>query len=224
MMEQECYLCGKKASETPEGGLTRDHLPPRNLFPSPRPSNLITVSCCHACNNQAHKDDEYLRLAVSGYYNTNPRGKQIWKDKVIASTLRKGRLRKSVDDMNASFKKIALITPEGVKDAYEVTIKRAPIDRVLTRMTKGFLARLHHEINRSELTFRITQVDQFKLNDPVFDEIRKALLYFQRGDGVYRCWHRVEDYSLKGVWVHMFFDSATYLVEHTSDRKIMMPW
>ena len=197
---------------------------PENLFPSPRPSDLITVPCCRACNNQAHEDDEYLRLAVSGYYNTNPIGKQIWKDKVIASTLRRRRLRKSVDDMSASFKRIGLITPQGVKDAYEVTIKRAPIDRVLTRMTKGFLAQLHPEINRSELNFRITQLDQFKLNDPVFEEIRKELLYFQRGDGVYRCWHRVEDYSLKGAWVHMFFDSATYLVEHTSDRRIVMPW
>jgi hypothetical protein len=223
-MERECYLCGKRANETPEGRLTRDHLPPKNLFPPSRPPNLITVHCCYACNNQEHKDDEYLRLAVSGYYNTNDAGKQIWNEKVQGSTLKKGRLRKSVDDIRGSLKKIALITPESIKDAYEMTLERDPIDRVLTRMTKGFLARFHPEINRHELTFRADQLDQFQLNDPAFNRILKALDYFQKGSGVYRCWHRIEDYSFNGVWVHMFFDCAAFFVEQSSDRKIVMPW
>ena len=63
-----CYLCGKTGKETPEGKLTREHVPPRNLFPEPRPSDLITVPCCGDCNHRAHEDDEYLRLAVSGYH------------------------------------------------------------------------------------------------------------------------------------------------------------
>ena len=225
MTEQECYLCGQKASATPEGKLTRDHLPPKNLFLPPRPSDLITLPCCNACNNQAHEDDEYLRLAVSGYLNNNPIGKRIWREKAVGSTIRKRRLRKPVDAMAASLKRIALITPEGVEDAVEVEIKRAPIDRALTRMTKGFLALLHPEIDRTLLTFRTTQLDQFKLNDPGFGEIRKVLSYFQRGNGVYRCWYGLDaEYSLKGGWIHMFFDSAAYLVEHTSDRRIVMPW
>jgi hypothetical protein len=110
MTEQECYLCGKKASETPERKLTRDHLPPKNLFLPPRPADLITVPCCYACNHQAHEDDEYLRLAVTGYYNTNAIGQQTWKEKSVGSTIRKRRLRKSVDAMSASFKTIGLIT------------------------------------------------------------------------------------------------------------------
>jgi hypothetical protein len=94
-MEEECYLCGKKASETPDGRLTRDHIPPKNLFPPPLPEDLITVPCCYECNNAAHKDDEYLRF-LSGLYNTSAMGKQIWKEKVVGSTLRTGRLSKLV--------------------------------------------------------------------------------------------------------------------------------
>lgn len=203
--ERQCYLCGKKASETPEGKLTRDHLPPRNLFPEPRPSDLITVPCCKQCNHNAHNDDEYLRLAVSGYYNSNTIGKRIWKEKAVGSTLKKRRLRKSVDAMGASFKNIALITPEGVKDAVEVTIERAPVDRALTRITKGLLSLLYPDVDRRELSFQMTQLDQFKLNDRGFEQIRKRLYYLQRGNGVYRCWYGVEAaYSLRGAWVHMF--------------------
>lgn len=126
--------------------------------------------------------------------------------------------------MAASFKNIALITPVGLADAVEIKIERAPIDRVLTRMTKGFLSLWYPEIDRSELTFRMTQLDQFKLNDPGFAEIRRALFHFTKGDNVYRCWYGVEDYSFKGVWIHMFFDSAAYLVEHTSERRLVLPW
>jgi hypothetical protein len=222
---QRCYLCGKSADETPEGKLTREHVPPRNLFPQPRPSDLITVPCCAKCNHDAHKDDEYLRLAVSGYYNTNQLGKRIWKEKAVGSTLRKKRLRGSVDAMAKSFKKIALITPRGVEDALEVMIKKAPVNRSLVRITAGLLSILYPEIDRNELSFTMTQLDQFKLNDAGFRQIQRMLRYFQKGNGVYRCWHYVETtYSLKGAWVHMFFDSAAYLVEQSSERILVPPW
>ena len=219
MREQECYLCGKKASATPEGDLTRDHLPPKNLFPQPRPDNLITVPCCYACNNQAHKDDEYLRLGVSGYYNNNPIGKRIWKEKAVESTMRKRRLPELVATMGESIKKIALITPQGVKDAFEVTIERAPIDRALTRMTKGFLARLYPEIDRTLLTFRVTQLDQFKVNDAGFEKIRKALYYFQRGDGVYRCWYGVDNTYLLWAFGYTCFLIPLHLLWNTGPTE-----
>ena len=119
--KQECYLCGKKASQTAEGTLTCEHLPPKNLFPSPRP-HLITVPCCLTCNNQASNDDEYFRVALSAGYNANKTGKEIWTEKVKGRTLKKGRISESVNKIRSSLKRIALITPEGVKDAAEATI------------------------------------------------------------------------------------------------------
>ena len=55
----ECVYCGERRT------LSRDHVPPANLFSTPRPSNLVTVPCCDACNNAASKDDEYFRLAIT---------------------------------------------------------------------------------------------------------------------------------------------------------------
>ena len=223
--DEKCYLCGRAAKETPEGQLTRDHLPPKNLFLPPRPSDLITVPCCYQCNNDSHEDDEYLRVAVTACYNTNPVGKKTWEEKTVGSTVRKKRLSKSIDKMAVSLKRIALITPEGrVLDAFEGKIDRARVDGVLTRMTKGFLSRLYPEIERSELSFQAEQIDPFKLNDPLFRFATSQLFRFQRGHAVFRCWHGVEEYSHTGMWVHMFFDSAVYVVSHTSDRRIVMPW
>lgn len=53
-----CIYCNRAESDSP------DHVPPRSLFPPPRPSNLITVPCCRACNESFAKDDEYFRMAM----------------------------------------------------------------------------------------------------------------------------------------------------------------
>src|SRR5688500_18167485 len=76
----KCYLCG--ATEN----LTRDHIPPKGLFPKPRPSNLYTVPCCYSCNNGAAKEDEYLRVAASSLINANTTGKAAF-ERVVESTL-----------------------------------------------------------------------------------------------------------------------------------------
>lgn len=55
---EECAFCGKRDE------LTRDHVPPKSIFAKPRPSDLITVPCCRACNRQWSTDDEYFQLAM----------------------------------------------------------------------------------------------------------------------------------------------------------------
>src|SRR5208283_2514674 len=55
----ECLYCGRVRP------LTRDDVPPKNLFPKPRPSNLITVPSCQKCNQSFMLDDEYFRLVIA---------------------------------------------------------------------------------------------------------------------------------------------------------------
>lgn len=51
-----CVYCGKYE------GVTDDHVPPRSLFPKPRPDNLVTVPACHDCNQGFCDDDEIFAL------------------------------------------------------------------------------------------------------------------------------------------------------------------
>src|SRR5262245_49176576 len=53
-----CVYCGATDN------LTDDHIPPKNLFPRPRPSNLITVPACLTCHSTTSKDDENFRLRL----------------------------------------------------------------------------------------------------------------------------------------------------------------
>ena len=56
---KSCIYCGSTID------ITADHVPPKNIFPAPRPGNLITVPSCKRCNEKAGKDDEYFRLTLS---------------------------------------------------------------------------------------------------------------------------------------------------------------
>ena len=54
-----CVYCGQECER-----IEPEHVPAKNLFPHPRPNNLITVPCCSRCNRQASMDDEYFKIAV----------------------------------------------------------------------------------------------------------------------------------------------------------------
>lgn len=56
-MSQSGFICAFCGST---GLLTRDHIPPKGLFPDPKPSNLITVKARTKCNNGSKKDDQYF--------------------------------------------------------------------------------------------------------------------------------------------------------------------
>lgn len=58
-MAKECAYCGVI------GIVTKDHVPPKGIFPKPRPVNLITVPACPKCHAQTSKDDEYFRNTLN---------------------------------------------------------------------------------------------------------------------------------------------------------------
>lgn len=174
----ECYLCGGSAG-------TRDHIPPKGLFPRPRPSNLHTLPCCEGCNNRASGDDEYFRLAVSSLTNRNVAGSKSWQ-RTVESTLRKRRIGKLIDEMRESVKPTRISTPFGLLDVVQIGARADIITRVLVRITKGFLYLTHPEIDRSGLDFHITQIHQFKLESIVASGVDQAFTRYAMAEGVYR--------------------------------------
>src|SRR6266446_2126634 len=148
-----CYLCG--ATDR----LTRDHIPPKGLFPRPRPSNLHTLPCCEPCNNRASADDEYFRLAVSSLINRNLAGSKSWQ-RTVESTLKKRRIAKLIDELRNSIKPVQISTPRGSLSLVQIGARAEVTNRVLVRITKGFLCLTHPELDRSKLNFHITQIHQ----------------------------------------------------------------
>lgn len=88
---QLCCYCGiHKAT-------TKDHIPPKAIFNTPRPNDLITVPCCKECNIEASKYDErfkaYLGIHVA---RIGGEAERLFKEGVIPTAKHNRKLRQTV--------------------------------------------------------------------------------------------------------------------------------
>jgi len=136
--ERRCVYCG--AGEP----LTQDYVPPKCLFPEPRPSRLITVTSCLRCNLDSSTHDEYLRtmLAMRADLSGNPAVLSI-RQKAVRSFERPSQA-KFRDAFNRSMKRVLLYGPDGAPvvdhQTYGVSLDR--ICWVVARTTAGLHATL----------------------------------------------------------------------------------
>jgi hypothetical protein len=127
-----CTYCDQPAQEP-------DHVPPACIFPSPRPSNLITVPSCRACNLGYSKDDEYLKqvLAMRHDISEQPRA-QPMVDSVFRALARKEAQRHTAM-MLRSLIEYPVRSPGGLHlgtaMAYHVNLHR--LRRSLARTTRA---------------------------------------------------------------------------------------
>jgi len=58
-LDRVCAICGEREATT------RDHVPPKAIFPKPKPNNLVTVPACKECNNGASDYDDLFKVYLS---------------------------------------------------------------------------------------------------------------------------------------------------------------
>jgi len=203
-----CYLC--RSTEN----LTYDHVPPANLFPKPRPSDLITVPCCKACNEGFSQLDEQFRVFVSTAANVSKVGKDIMREKVFGGSLKRSLALKR--QMGRDVIKGTMMTPLGAVTAPLIAMDQQVLDRFFIRLTKGLLATYYPDIDYFALNFLVTQLNQFGAEHRTFNRVISLLQADQRGDGVFRFWHGVaHEQRTAGIWVHQFYDAALFMVTHS---------
>lgn len=83
MRSAVCVLCGHWRP------ITREHVPPKNLFLSPRPRNTLTVPVCKHCNESYDRDDEYFRIYVAAGAEPGTVLARLWTEGVIMSSLKR---------------------------------------------------------------------------------------------------------------------------------------
>jgi hypothetical protein len=138
MTEKLCYLCGIRPATT------NDHIPPKNLFPTPRPNNLITVPACRQCNLSASKDDEYFRLnlCMSDKVGDNHNAKS--NRETIFRSLHRPKATKFTNSFLSNIHAVQLKSQAGLylkrTLAFNVNITR--IHRVVEKTVRGLF---YHE-------------------------------------------------------------------------------
>lgn len=196
----ECVYCGRIKE------LDKDHVPPENLFPKPKPSSLIKIPSCIPCNRGFSKDDEYFRTAIALTLDTrrDPRTKQI-VDKSLSSLKRpNGGGYKSL-----FFSSMHRVEMRGTTGLYYGTTLAFSADLVRVRRYANRIIRglYFHEIGiRLPTNAGVQSVVDGVLPDPDW----MALLESQRakdiGEGIFSYRYLIaQDEPLASAWLLIFF-------------------
>ena len=135
-MTQMCIYCGARRAET------RDHVPPKSFFPTPRPANMITVPCCGACNETYGRDDEKVRNILTSLATTERHPailNQIGTKRDRSLTRPKGR--STFEHYVKSILQVAVETKGGlyVGKSLAFNLDQAVMDRFFERVARGLL-------------------------------------------------------------------------------------
>lgn len=121
---------------------TKDHVPPKSFFPSPRPSNLITVPCCDVCNSKYGKGDERARNLLTSLETTETHPgiqNQIARKRNRSFLRHEGR-----SDFQHILRSIKLVDRYSPGDIYlgkyaAFDLNQGLMDRFMERMTRALI-------------------------------------------------------------------------------------
>jgi hypothetical protein len=200
------------------GQITRDHIPPKNLFAHPRPNNLITVPCCFKCNDVAGKDDEYFRLMISMREDVaqHPEALRILPD--VIRSLHKPEKDRLMRRVLQSVESTPFYTWSGLYASnflsYDVSLER--LSKTVARITKGLF---YHETGQvlPETHAVMAATEPFANTDDPDDLERRAAKVLNAkpkciGEGVfsYRV-HFIEGSPNNSQWYFEFFGAVPFL-------------
>ena len=225
--EEFCVYCGSVEN------LTDDHVPPSNVFPSPKPSTLITVRACKSCNAGASKHDEYFRnmLCLSQDVGESPEAQKHWA--AIFRSFSRPQAQRMKNALLGSTHPVQAITWSGIhlgpRMGFDVNLGR--IHRVIKRIVRGLY---FWELNR-----RLPEGHEVVVHcdDSLKDQPREVLQQLQHtillqlmaipskiiapGVFFYR-FHAEREQSAPSVWALTFYERKSFLAI-TGSKDLCVP-
>ena len=214
---------------TEEKPLTKDHIPPRNLFPVSYRKNIISVPCCFDCHKPTSQDDEYFRsrLAIRNDTATHPAAQEVLPR--IIRSFQKPQKRGWTKKFFQSIQEFEAVTPAGIylgKGAtYDVDLTR--LNRVAARVIKGLF--YHHKHFALPKTYTVSAFSESSLTGPP-DKVKLWLEMFaslasepsiEIGKGIFAYWFRffsVDDIS--SAWLLLFYNKAFFIGSIISKKEL----
>jgi hypothetical protein len=196
--KQLCAICGR------EEATTSDHIPPRGIFPKPRPSNLITVPACLDCNHAGSAYEESFRVYLSMEVGSEtPETTKLWEESALGTLKHNHKLRREIE---RSFRFIDVRTPAGIYlgKATSFRINAKAYNAVIERIVRGFYYHHYGEIIGDRAIFKTTMlrgIDRTVLEMsqgwPINVIGKQALIYK---------FYRVLESPLDSVWIFEFYN------------------
>jgi len=192
-----CAICGK------EPATTLDHIPPKGIFPAPRPNDSITVPACFRCNNRGSKLDEPFRVYLSLHIGTEtPESERLWKKHALR-TLRHNR--KMRNQLLGSMRLAELRTPGGI------ILGKRPVgrwnskahDETIERMIRGLYFHHFGEVLGDKVLVRVQWLRA--MNNRLLEVSEEWQSSSVGADAFIYRYGKAEDAPLHSVWLFQFY-------------------
>lgn len=216
---QTCVYCLKRQ------GTTKDHVPSKNLFPVPKPNNLLTVPSCIQCNQGYQKDEEYfLAMITFTEAGVSSEGKRLWQQKLGRMHRRNTGLTRIIRN---SFSQEELVTPAGLYlgDRLAIEPNWPRVKNVFTKMVKGLY---YYEYQEPLPVLALTHFIMLT-NSEIIEEINRNVVRGKNG------WPGVLEYKrnrlpkspITSLWLFLLYDTflfglSTY--DETFHRRLNALW
>lgn len=204
MNQNKCVYCGAADATT------RDHVPPKCLFPDPVRENLITVPACSSCNTGLSKDEEYFRAIVSQLAETenHPASRKLLNDKIVRGFKQRPKL---------AMKILSTVKPVGLnyKGKHIATVPAYDIsnqsyNRVMVKIIKGLLYHETGQIIPPEFSIEWNVLHgPLQLPQPIYGELVKAPDH-TIGDGIFEYKTYIRHDDVRSIWIMRFYRGAAY--------------
>ena len=203
-----CAFCGEPAK-------SKDHVPPKGVFPDPKPTDLITVPACKKCNSETKLDDEYFRWLVATGSAKSETAVKLIKQRVLPRFKRRSALLRNI--MKGSVE-VAVYSEGGIylgrKPAFR--FDRSRIQVVIDKTVRGLY---YHELGVVLSTEVV--IKDFLLNPIIDDKYKQTVLSFPLrniGGGIFSYrFHANKDVPSESFWFLMFFDKTLFLTKTQSN-------
>ena len=203
-------MCGALAT-------TKDHIPPLCIFPKPRPSNLITIPACNACNHDRSFDDEYFRLVIAAGSRDAPQSHNVLRQRIIP------RMRETpalIVEFLKSVQRVDFHSPDHtfIGQAPVFQINRPRVQAVIDKIVRGLFFK--HTNRRLAVSHIVEDYLSYpKVEKPLQDVIAELSLV-NVGDGSifsYR-YHISDTNESESFWFLMFYNDTSLFITKTSPK------
>jgi hypothetical protein len=208
MTKKVCSICGIRPATTVE------HIPPRCMFPPPRPMDTITVPACRECNESTSVEDEEFRLFVSMFAGkSTPEAERLWVSKTLPTVKSNRRLLRKA---KASIKPAYLKSKGGIIfDKCDIVTWDDSPSKVVDKIVRGLYFHHYGEILADRVNITINQVRSITIEKAkCLDSLNVTTV----GGNQFVCrFARANEDPLYSTWF-MMFQKALMLIAFTTPK------